>query len=179
MSNRFIIRSATTADAAALLAIYRPFVESTTVSFEATPPTVEEFAGRIAKSIAGWAWLVAEADGECLGYAYATSLRERAAYRWAAETAAYVRADQYRRGIGRALYHELFAVLKARGFCNAFAGVALPNDASLGLHTSLGFEPIGVFRRVGFKFDRWCDVAWFQRVLTDQPDPDSEVSRRQ
>ncbi len=161
------IRAATPADAAELLAIYRPCVERTTVSFETQAPTVEEFAGRIGKALAGWAWLVAEVDGRCAGYAYATSHRERAAYRWSVETSAYVHGDFHRRGLGRALYEALFPALAARGYCQAFAGIALPNEASLALHRAAGFEPIGVFRRIGFKFGAWQDVAWFQRQLRE------------
>jgi L-amino acid N-acyltransferase YncA len=163
------IRSATPADAAALLAIYRPFVESTAVSFETEVPSEEEFRGRIAKAVAGWAWLVAEHRGGCAGYAYASALREREAYRWSAETSAYVHPECYRQGVGRRLYFALFEALIARGFCSAFACVALPNDASEEFHRSMGFERAGVFKAVGRKFDAWHDVSWWQRRLRDRP----------
>jgi phosphinothricin acetyltransferase len=167
----FLIRSATEGDAAALLAIYAAFVEHTAVSFETTVPSLEEFAMRVRKYSAQWAWLLAERDGRCLGYAYASPHRERAAYRWSAETSAYVDASAQRQGVGTALYLALFDVLAARGYCNAFAGMTLPNDASAALHRSVGFEPIGVFRRVGWKFGAWHDVAWSQRPLRDAPPP--------
>jgi phosphinothricin acetyltransferase len=163
------IRSATEIDAAALLAIYRPYVERTAVSFETAVPTVEEFAGRITTAVAGWAWLVAEAEGECVGYAYAAPHRKRPAYRWSVETSVYVRDDYQRRGIARALYAELFKVLIGKGFCNALAAVTLPNPASVALHQSVGFLPIGVFKAVGRKFGVWHDVAWYQRALRDTP----------
>ena len=163
------IRTASEADAPVLLAIYRPHVERTTVSFETTSPSVEEFASRIRKAVERWAWLVAETDGECVGYAYGSLHRERAAYRWSVETSAYVRQDYHRRGVARALYAELFEDLQAKGFCNAYAGVTLPNVASVALHRSVGFEPIGVFKHVGRKFGAWHDVAWFQRRLRDSP----------
>jgi len=121
------IRPATTADAAALLAIYRPFVEATAVSFETAVPTVGEFAARVDKALARWHWLVAEADDGVLGYAYGSSHRERAAYRWSVEVSAYVAARGRRRGVGRALYLQLFDALAQQGYCNAYAGVALPN----------------------------------------------------
>ena len=134
MQSPFGIRSARETDAPALLAIYRPFVEQSTASFETEVPSLDEFAMRMSKSVAGWAWLVAEHDGRCIGYAYASSHRERAAYRWSVETSAYVDAGHRRNGVGRKLYLELFERLASRGFCNAFAGITLPNDASVALH---------------------------------------------
>ena len=101
--------------------------------------------------------------------AHGSPHRERAAYRWSAETSAYVDPSVQRQGVGKALYLALFEVLAARGYCNAFAGMTLPNDASAALHRSVGFEPIGVFRRVGWKFGTWHDVAWSQRRLRDAP----------
>jgi phosphinothricin acetyltransferase len=166
------IRTATAADATALLAIYAPFVEHTAVSFETVVPAVEEFAARIDKSNSRWAWLVAERDGTLLGYAYGSTHRERAAYRWSVETSAYVDPRFQRQGIGTGLYRALFAVLADKGYCNAFAGATLPNDASVALHRSVGFEPIGVFRSIGRKFGAWHDVAWMQRRLRDGPPGD-------
>ncbi len=163
------IRAATPADAAALREIYRPYVERTAISFEADVPSEEEFAGRIAKYANSWDWVVAEEDGACLGYAYGSAHRERAAYRWSVETSVYVHERHQRRGIATDVYAELLERLTTKGYCNAFAGIALPNDASVALHESLGFEMIGVFHRVGRKFDRWHDVAWLQRRLRDEP----------
>jgi len=169
MSGAVSIRTATPGDAAALLAIYRPFVETTAVSFETEPPGVDEFATRVEKALAGWQWLVAERDGRAVGYAYGSTHRARAAYRFSVEVSAYVDPACHRQGIGSALYARLFADLAARGFCNAYAGVALPNAGSVALHRRVGFERIGVFRAVGYKFDRWHDVAWFQRPLRAAP----------
>ena len=169
MPSRLSIRSATEHDAAALVAIYRPFVEDTAVSFEDVSPTVDEFAARIAKISASWRWLVAERDGQCLGYAYGSSHRERSAYRWSTEVSAYVDPRHHRQGVGRALYEQLIDDLMQAGFCNAYAGITLPNDGSVALHRSVGFEPIGTFSSVGWKFGRWHDVAWFQRGLREQP----------
>ncbi len=163
------IRSAVEADAAALLAIYRPFVESTAVSFETVVPTVEEFATRIAKALTGWQWLVAEQGGQCIGYAYGSSHRQRHAYRWSVEVSAYVHPNHHRRGVGRALYLRLLEELAQKGFCNAYAGITLPNEGSVALHRAVGFEFVGVFKAVGRKFGTWHDVAWFQRVLRDSP----------
>lgn len=169
MSEPLHIRPATEADAPALLEIYRPFVESTAVSFELVAPTVEQFAARIRKSLTGWEWLVAERDGQILGYAYGSMHRERPGYRWSVEVSAYVDPSHHREGIGRALYLRLFEILTDQGFCNAYAGITLPNAGSIALHRSVGFDPIGIFKSVGWKFGRWHDVAWFQRALRDSP----------
>lgn len=170
------IRTGREADAPALLEIYRPFVASTTISFEETAPGVDEFAARMAKSLARWQWLVACEDGRCVAYAYGSAHRERSAYRWSVEVSAYVDPAWQRRGIGRKLYLALFDDLARRGYCNAFAGIALPNDASIALHRDVGFTPCGVFHRVGRKFGRWHDVAWFERPLrADAPAPQREM----
>jgi L-amino acid N-acyltransferase YncA len=169
MDDSVRIRPATEADARSLLAIYRPFVESSVISFETVVPDVDEFSARILKTLRSWQWLVAEEDGQCIGYAYGSSHRERAAYRWSVEVSAYVRPDQHRKGVGRSLYAKLFDDLIQMGFCNAYAGVTLPNEASVALHRSVGFEYIGTFGAVGRKFGKWHDVAWFQRRLRDRP----------
>lgn len=163
------IRQAVLDDAPGLLAIYRPFVESTAVSFETTVPTVEEFAARIQKALTGWQWLVAERNRQTVGYAYGASHRERPAYRWSVEVSVYVQPNYHRQGIARALYLQLLGELADRGFCNAFAGTTLPNEGSVALHRSVGFQPIGVFKAVGRKFGAWHDVAWFQRTLRNAP----------
>ncbi|HMJ06634.1 MAG TPA: GNAT family N-acetyltransferase [Chthoniobacterales bacterium] len=163
------IRPATEDDAAALLAIYRPCVERRAASFETAVPTLEEFRSRITRSLAGWDWIVAEMEDAVCGYAYGSAHRPRAAYCWSVETSAYVEESYHRRGIGTALYAELFARLTRKGFCNAYAGITLPNDGSVALHRRCGFEPIGVFQRVGYKFGSWHDVAWFQRRLRETP----------
>jgi L-amino acid N-acyltransferase YncA len=163
------IRPAIPDDAAAVAAIYAPFVEQTAVSFEETPPTSAEMAGRIAKAQSRWQWLVAEDRGIVVGYAYGSQHRDRAAYRWSVEVSAYVDAAHHRQGIGRALYNALLPELAAKGFCTAFAGITLPNDPSVALHAAAGFTPIGVFRSIGWKFGRWHDVGWYQRRLRDTP----------
>jgi phosphinothricin acetyltransferase len=172
MADSISIRAATEADAAPLLSIYRPFVEASAVSFETVAPSAEEFAGRIRKALAGWKWLVAEADGQCVGYAYGSAHRERAAYRWSVEVSAYVDPTQHRRGIGRALYVTLLRELGEIGFCNAYAGITQPNPASVALHRSVGFDYVGTFACVGHKFGKWHDVAWFQRRLRLSPPPE-------
>jgi phosphinothricin acetyltransferase len=163
------IRPATPDDAEQVQAIYAPYCD-TPISFEAEPPSVEEVRGRLAKVLGQYPWLVCEEGGEVLGYVYATRHRERAAYRWSVDTAVYVRQRRQRRGVGRALYTSLLAVLPLQGYVNAYAGVTLPNPASVGLHEAMGFQPVGVYRQVGFKSGSWHDVAWFQRDLQPRPD---------
>lgn len=161
------IRRATEADAGALVAIYAPYVEETPISFETVVPAVDEFAARMRKYLSAWQYLVAERDGRIVGYAYGGTHRERAAYRYSVEVSAYVDRACHRQGIGRALYTQLFDDLAAKGYCEAFAGITHPNDASIGLHSAVGFTMIGIFRRIGWKFDRWHDVAWMQRSLRE------------
>jgi L-amino acid N-acyltransferase YncA len=162
------IRLATPEDADKVQAIYAPYCR-TPISFELEPPSVEEMRARLAKVLGPCPWLLCEEDEEVLGYAYASRHRERAAYCWSVDTTVYIRQGRQRRGIGRALYTSLLAVLPLQGYVNAYAGVTLPNPASVGLHEAMGFQPVGVYRQVGFKCGAWHDVAWFQRAL--QPGP--------
>lgn len=163
------IRDATAGDAEGLLAIYRPFVTDTAVSFELEPPTVDEFAARIAKAQSKWAWLVAERDGALAGYAYGSSFRERVAYQWSVEMSAYLAPAFRGQGVARDLYARLAELLAAKGYCTAYAGIALPNEASVRFHQAMGFRAVGVFERAGRKFGRWHDVSWWQRPLRGEP----------
>jgi L-amino acid N-acyltransferase YncA len=166
------IRVATIADAAAIAAIYAPVVANTSISFELTPPSPSEMRERIAKTLPSLPWLVSEdAHGRIDGYAYASRHRERLAYQWSVDVTAYVREDARGTGVGRRLYQALLAELTALGYCQAFAGIALPNAASIALHESMGFEPIGIYRRVGFKLGAWHDVGWWQKQLRLPEEP--------
>jgi L-amino acid N-acyltransferase YncA len=168
------IRVAQPADAAGILKIYAPFCESTRVSFEIVPPTLEEMRERIARITATYPWLVGEEGGRILGYVYGTRLRERAAYQWAVEVAVYISPEHQRRGLAQALYATLFSILRAQGYFKAFASVTLPNEASLGLHGKVGFRPAGVLEGVGYKTGEWLDVGWWQRELQPQVDAPSD-----
>lgn len=164
-----MIRLATPADARAIHAIYAPIVRGTAISFELEPPDQAEIARRIAETLARFPWLVAEDAEGIAGYAYAGEHRERAAYQWSVDVSCYVHERARRRGVGRALYEALKRVLRAQGFRNAFAGVALPNAASVALHESVGFVALGRYRNVGFKLGEWRDSLWLQCALGDLP----------
>ena len=161
------IRSATAADAPAILAIYAPIVRDTIISFETEVPTVHEIAERIDSTLETYPYLVAEANGAMAGFAYAGQHRARSGYQWSVDVTVYVAAQARRLGVARALYGRLLPMLAERQFHAAFAGIALPNPASVGLHEAMGFAPVGIYREVGFKLGRWCDVGWWQRLLND------------
>ncbi|HEU5251777.1 MAG TPA: GNAT family N-acetyltransferase [Solirubrobacterales bacterium] len=162
-------------DAAACAAIYAPHVDGSAVSFEERAPDQGEMAARIERYGASHAWLVAEREGAVVGYAYATAFNERPAYRWSTYVSVYVADVARGQGVGRALYMALFERLRERGFRTACAGITLPNEASVGLHASLGFEQVGLNREIGFKEGAWHDVGWYQLELApagDGPPPE-------
>jgi L-amino acid N-acyltransferase YncA len=167
------IRLATEHDAPAIAAIYRPIVETTAISFETEPPDEHEMRRRIAETLTNYPWLVFERGSEIAGFAYASRHRAREAYRWSVDTSAYVDERFRRQGIAHGLYISLFAILSAQGFVNAYAGIALPNPASVALHERVGFTPVGVYRQAGYKLGAWRDVGWWQRRLrpADGPPP--------
>lgn len=164
-----LIRLASSLDGPQLAAIYRPAVEDFPTSFELAAPDGTEMGQRVEALLERFPWLVAVGDEGLLGYAYASSHRARAAYAWSVEVSAYVHAAAHRRGIARALYARLFAVLALQGFQTAYAGIALPNPASVGFHQAVGFTHVGTYQRVGFKHGSWRDVAWYERPLGTYP----------
>ncbi len=144
------------------------------ISFELDPPDASEMARRVAATLDYTPWLVAEREGRVIGYAYAGRHRERPAYRWSVDVSVYVHPDAHRLGVARALYTSLFAVLVVQRFRNAYAGITLPNPPSVGLHISMGFIPVGVYRGVGYKNGAWHDTGWFERALAPrvvEPEP--------
>lgn len=161
------IRLVQEGDAHAIAAIYAPIVERTHISFEERAPSAEEMRRRIASNGEKYPWLVAIDGDSMVGYAYASAHRSRAGYRWSVDSTVYVAEHARGQGVGTALYRELFERLRAQRFHNVFAGIALPNDASIALHRSLGFTHVGVYRRVGYKNGAWHDTSWWQLRLTD------------
>lgn len=157
-------------DAARVAEIYRPAVEDNFISFEETAPTADEMAERMRKVLARMPWLVAEDEsGVVVGYAYASPHRERAAYRWSVDISVYVDLAWQRRGVGRLLYDDLLERLRGQGFVNVYAGVTLPNPASVALHEAIGMRRIGTYERIGYKLGQWRDVAWFGMRLAEPP----------
>ncbi len=170
------VRPASTRDAAACLAIYRPYVEDTTISWEIEVPSVGEMASRIAAARNAHEWLVLERDGQVVGFAYGHALRRLPSFQWSAETGIYVDLDHHRTGGGRQLYTRLLRRLTERGYRRALAGITQPNEASNGFHRSFGFQDAGLYRRVEWKHGRWHDVAWMQLDLVGTADPDEPPS---
>jgi len=162
-------------DSARVAEIYRPAVEGNFISFEEVPPTADEMADRMRKVLARMPWLVAEDEsGEVFGYAYASPHRDRAAYRWSVDISVYVDLAWHRHGVGRLLYDDLLERLRGQGFVNVYAGVTLPNPASVALHEAIGMRRIGVYEGVGYKLGEWRDVAWFGMRLLEPTDPPAE-----
>lgn len=162
------IRDASVEDAEAIASIYNHFVLTTSISFEEAAVPAAEMASRIADlQAAGLPWLVAEIDGAVAGYAYATKWRVRNAYRFSVETTVYLAPEHAGKGLGTALYQALLARLREGGYHSAIGGIAQPNGASVALHEKLGFEKVALFREVGFKFDRWIDVGYWELQLSE------------
>jgi L-amino acid N-acyltransferase YncA len=175
MARTIAIRLATLADAEPMCAIYRPIVESTTISFETVPPDEAEMRARIVETLRVHPWLVLAENDVVRGYANASPHRARDAYRWSVNTSVYVAEGSRGRRLGAALYVSLFALLEAQGFARAYAGIALPNPASVRLHERVGFVPVGVYHAVGYKHGAWRDVGWWEKSIMDRPTPAEPV----
>lgn len=162
-----IIRMAVASDAPQIQAIYGPMVEdkNTVVCFEYTAPPITEIAQRITVTLPTHPWLVAEEGNSILGYAYATLHRKRIAYQWTVEPSVYIHSDHWRRGVARGLYTALIDVLALQGYLNAIAVIVSPNPASIHFHTSMGFEHVATFPRIGYKFGKWYDTIWYMKHL--------------
>jgi L-amino acid N-acyltransferase YncA len=174
-AGRLRLRAATADDAAAIAAIYAPYVEGSIVSFETEAPDAATMRGRIEAGGDLYPWLAAVDEGGMLaGYAYASPFRPRPAYRYTVETTVYVRHGLHRRGVGSLVYRPLLAILEAQGFTQAFGAITLPNDASVALHERLGFVRAGTYAKVGWKQDGWWDVGLWQRALAAATVPPAE-----
>ncbi len=173
------IRLCTEKDAAGILSIYAPYIENTSFTFETETPSVSDFAQRISTYLQTWPWLVYEQDGVIAGYAYATRHRERTAYQWCTESSVYIHDDYQQKGIARALYSSLFAILEKQGFRNVYAVINLPNPKSVAFHESCGFEYFATYEHVGYKLGRWKNVGWWKLTLNeygDEPAPPVKFS---
>ena len=174
MKSDIKLRVATVDDAAELLKIYAPYVTDTAITFEYDVPTLDDFKGRIAHTLEKYPYFVAEMNGEIVGYAYASAFHPRAAYSWTAESSIYVRRDMKRMGLGRTLYDALETALKAQGVLNLNACIACPDvddeyltHNSIDFHTHLGYSIVGEFHNCGYKFGRWCNMVWMEKMLNE------------
>jgi L-amino acid N-acyltransferase YncA len=167
-----VIRFAVESDASDIAAIYRPYVETTRISFEEQAPDGSEIARRMDGVL--HPWLVAEVDGRVVGYSSSSPYHRRRAYRWTIETSVYLSPEAKGQGYGRFLLSTLIEVLTRQGFVTAIGAIALPNPASIALHQRLGFVPSGTYRAVGFKLGEWTDVSLWQRDLAPRPDKPQE-----
>ena len=161
------IRLATVDDAAGILNIYAPYIDQTSFTFETETPPTAAFAERISSYLVNWPWLVCEIDGTIAGYAYATRYRESTAYQWCTDSSVYIHDDFQRRGIAKALYTALFAILEKQGFRNIYAVINLPNERSVSFHESCGFEYFATYEKVGYKLGKWKNVGWWRLVVND------------
>ena len=172
-----LIRPAEIQDAQGILDIYAPFITDSAISFEYEVPTAEQMQARMQEVMKIHPWLVAEESGKVAGYAYAGFIRTRAAYRWSAEVSVYIHPDCYGKGLGKRLYDCLFDLLKLQHVKMLYAGTTVPNEPSERFHQSMGFEKVGEYNQVGFKFGRWYNVAWYQKSLNDSTAEPEEMIR--
>lgn len=161
------IRLAEARDAPGVTAIYAPFVESTSISFATEVPSAEDMWRTMSKVLERYPWLVLDEDGAVAGYAYAGPHRVRGGYQWSVEASVYVSPDHRRKRVAHRLYERLFEILERQGFFNVYAGVTLPNDPSVAFHQAFGFEPVGVYQKIGFKNGAWHDVGWWFKTLRE------------
>jgi L-amino acid N-acyltransferase YncA len=170
-----LIRPIQKEDIKACLEIYAPFVNESAVSFELVVPTITEFNARVEQITQKYPWLVAVQGNEIMGYAYASSYRDRLAYQWNVEVSVYVHDNFKQKKVGQTLYLELMKLLKTQGFCRAFAVIAIPNEPSVKFHTQFGFKEFAVYEKVGFKLDQWHDVLWMQYEISHPEIPSTPL----
>ena len=161
------IRLAKPTDSQAILDIYAPYIENTSLTFETEVPSVESFAKRIETYLHSRPWLICEVDGRVAGYAYASRYRERTAYQWSIECSVYIHDDFQKAGIGKALYMALFEILKIQGYNNVYAVINLPNDKSVEFHEKCGFNHFATYEKVGYKLGHWKNVGWWRLILNE------------
>jgi phosphinothricin acetyltransferase len=169
------IRAADESDAAAIAGVYAAYVTGSVVSFEKDPPDEREMRARMVET-PRLPWYVALRDGAVVGYCYASHHKSRHAYRFAVDVSVYLENSERRRGTGRRLYERLLAELRQLGYVTAHGGITLPNPGSVGLHEAMGFQPVGVYPGVGYKFGSWHDVGWWQLALRPPPSDPPEPS---
>lgn len=175
MKNEIIIRPIEMSDAEKVLEIYRPFIENSNITFEYTVPNLNEWKERIETVTQQFPWLVAELEGEIVGYAYAAKHRDRIAYSWCCEASVYLSDKSQGKGLAKMLYDKLFEILKVQGYINVYAILTSPNPKSEKFHENFGFDDVGRFHKAGFKFDKWHNTRWMQLHLSEHSVPPREI----
>lgn len=170
------IREARLEDAKELLAIYKPYVEKTAITFEYEVPTEEEFANRVANTLEKYPYLLAVNEKEeIIGYTYASAFKTRKAYDWSVETSIYIKEGRHGEGLGKLLYQSLEDALKEMGICNMCACIAYPNPKSEIFHEKLGYKTVAHFHKSGFKMGKWYDMIWMEKFIGDHTEEPQEV----
>lgn len=170
------IRDARIEDSRELLAIYKPYVEKTAITFEYEVPTEEEFAKRVAKTLEKYPYLVAlDERGQIIGYTYASEFKGRKAYDWSVETSIYIAEGKHGEGLGKQLYMRLEAMLKEMGICNMCACIAYPNPESECFHEKLGYKTVAHFHKSGFKMGKWYDMIWMEKFIGEHTEMPQDV----
>ena len=178
------VRNATLGDAERILEIYDYYVKNTAITFEYTTPTLEEFRARMEKTMQKYPYLVAEKDGQIAGYAYAGAFVGRAAYDWSCETSIYLDKNARKCGIGKTLYAALEKELKEMGILNMYACIGYPAEEdeyltknSAEFHNHIGFAPVGEFHKCGYKFGRWYNMIWMEKIIGEHKENQASVTR--
>lgn len=164
------LRIAQSEDADGILSIYTPYVEETNVTFDYDVEEAKVFCQKIDEMLVEFPWVIAEHEGKVIGYSYAKRHRDRVAYNWCAESSIYVHEDYQGKGLAKLLYEALLEILNAQNTINVYAGIAQPNEGSTMFHVKMGFTPVGVYKKVGFKNNQWHDVLWVHKILTKHPE---------
>ena len=170
-----MIRLAKESDVAAMLAIYKPFVENTAITFDLVVPTLAEYTQKMNKVLKEAPWLVCEMNGQVMGFAYANAYREKEAYKWTRELTVYVREDVRTKKYATALYYSLIEILKCQNYRNVLAAITLPNIPSVSFHERFGFHPVGVFDNVGYKLGKSHKVGFWQLSIQEATEPAKEI----
>lgn len=164
------LRIASSDDAEGVLSIYTPYVEETNVTFDYDVEEAKVFCQQIDEMTEEFPWIIAEHEGKIIGYSYAKKHRDRTAYNWCAESSIYVHEEYQGKGLAKILYEALLEILETQNTINVYSGIAQPNEGSTMFHIKMGYTPVGVYKKVGFKNNQWHDVLWVNRVLTKHPE---------
>eukprot|EP00835_Amoeboradix_gromovi_P004816 NODE_402_length_9320_cov_0.440252.p6 type:complete len:182 gc:universal NODE_402_length_9320_cov_0.440252:8539-9084(+) len=177
MDSNFKCRTANIHDAEAIRDIYSPAICGSATSFEVEIPSIAEMQNRIREILNTLPWLVCEHDGIVIGYSYASPHHHRKAYQYSVDAAIYIHKDWQSKGVGKLLLTKLFDCLKTLGYYNVYAGITIPNPASLALHKRMGMEVVGTYKKIGYKYEKWHDVLWLHGTLQEHTVPPKSIQK--